>query len=254
MVSLALSRVEARYGRRTVLSAATTGDIRGGVLTALVGPNAAGKSTLFRRIAGQLGGGGRVILTGADDGQLRYMPQDTGMNAALSVYETVILALKQGRGGWRLTAAELAAADAVLARLKIAPLAQRQLAELSGGQRQLVSIAQTLVSRPRIVLMDEPTSALDLLRQYEVLDTLRGYAAETGAVVILALHDLNQVLRCCALTIALSPGRIEAVGPTLKVLRPDLIARLYGIESRVETCSRGFPMLIVDGQRQTAAA
>ncbi|SFH51583.1 iron complex transport system ATP-binding protein [Palleronia marisminoris] len=247
MVTLELDQVGARYGRRAILQDASTPPISGGALTALVGPNAAGKSTLFRRVAGQLRGAGSVRLTGAEQSDLRYMPQDTGMNAALTVYESIILALKQGGGGWRLSASELAAVDHVLVRLGVTALADRQLPELSGGQRQVVSIAQTLVGRPGVVLMDEPTSALDLYRQYEVLEALRSYAEETGAVMVLALHDLNQVMRCCTTTIALFEGRILATGPTLDVLRPDLIRRLYGIDSRVEHCSRGCPMMIVDG-------
>ena len=67
----------------------------------------------------------------------------------------------------------------VLARLGITALAERQLPALSGGQRQVVSIAQTLVTRPRVILIDEPTSALDLYRQYEVLEALQSYAAES---------------------------------------------------------------------------
>ncbi len=247
MVSLKLSSVEARYGRKQVFGEVTTPEIHGGCLTALIGPNAAGKSTLFRRIAGQLGGGGAVSFAGAGREDLRYMPQDSGTSAALSVYEAIVLALKQGQGGWRLDRAELAAIDLVLRTLKIEPLAFTQLAELSGGQRQLVSIAQTLVSRPRLVLMDEPTSALDLYRQFEVLELLRDYARDTGAVVILALHDLNQVLRYCDYALAISPGRLEAVGPTVEVVQPGLIHRLYGIRARLETCSRGYRMMIVDG-------
>ncbi|MHA6344259.1 ABC transporter ATP-binding protein [Roseivivax sp. CAU 1761] len=253
MVALALDRVGARYGRRQILTDATTPDIAGGALTALVGANAAGKSTLFRRIAGQLRGSGSVSLRGATRADLRYMPQDTGMSAALTVYESIILALKQDGRGWRLSAAELAAVDDVLHRFGVAHLAERQLPELSGGQRQAVSIAQTLVTRPRIVLMDEPTSALDLYRQYEVLEALRRYARETGAVMILALHDLNQVMRSCAMVMALAGGRILATGPTLDVLTPQLIGRLYGIDSRVERCSRGCPMMIVDGPARQAA-
>jgi iron complex transport system ATP-binding protein len=247
MVSLQLDAVEARYGRKVIYADASTPEITGGQLTALVGANAAGKSTLFRRIAGQLAGMGEVRLKGAAPHDLRYMPQDTGMTAALSVYESVILALKQGRGGWRMGASELAAVDKILSSLKITSLADHPLVELSGGQRQLVSIAQTLVTRPRVVLMDEPTSALDLYRQYEVLEYLRAYAASTGAVVILALHDLNQVMRACTMTIAVAKGRIVASGPTLETLCPDLIRQLYGIEARIETCSRGCPMMIVDG-------
>ncbi|RVV98326.1 ABC transporter ATP-binding protein [Mesobaculum littorinae] len=254
MVSLALEQVGARYGRREILSDATCAPVAGGGLTALVGANAAGKSTLFRRIAGQLRGPGIVRLEGAAPHDLRYMPQDTGMSAALTVYESVILALKQGGGGWRLSAAELAAVDDVLHRFGLADLAQRQLPELSGGQRQSVSIAQTLVSQPKVVLMDEPTSALDLFRQYEILEALRRYAEETGAVVILALHDLNQVMRACATTLALAEGRIIAAGPTLEVLTPEMISRLYGIDSRVERCSRGCPMMIVDGPSGQARA
>jgi len=254
MVSLSLDQIGARYGRRTILHDATTPDIQGGVLTALVGANAAGKSTLFRRIAGQLRGTGAVRLTGATKDDLRYMPQDTAMTAALTVYESIILALKQGAGGWRLAASELAAVDDVLHRFGIAHLAERQLPELSGGQRQSVSIAQTLVTRPKIVLMDEPTSALDLYRQYEVLEALRSYAAETGAVMILALHDLNQVMRACGTVIALGEGRILASGPALEVLTPALISQLYGIDSRVERCSRGCPMMIVDGPSAARAS
>ena len=246
MVTLRLDHVDARYGRKVVYVDASTPEIAGGCLTALVGANAAGKSTLFRRIAGQLAGNGEVHLTGAKKSDIRYMPQDTGMNAALTVYESIILALKQGSHSWRMATSELAAVDAILANLKIEPLSDHPLAELSGGQRQLVSIAQTLVTRPRVVLMDEPTAALDLYRQYEVLEYLRTYAAETGAVVILVLHDLNQVMRACSMTIAVADGRVVAAGPTLETLRPDLIRRLYGIEARVETCSRGCMMMIVD--------
>ena len=251
MVTLQLENLGARYGWHEVLSKATTPPIRGGSLTALVGANAAGKSTLFRRIAGQMRGAGTVRLSGAAADDLRYMPQDTGMNAALTVYESIILALKQGGGGWRLSASELTAVNDVLARLGITALAERQLPELSGGQRQVVSIAQTLVTQPRVILMDEPTSALDLYRQYEVLEALQSYAAESGAVMILALHDLNQVMRCSATTIALGEGSILATGPTLEVLTPAMIRRLYGINSRVERCSRGCAMMIIDGPAES---
>ena len=247
MVTLSLENVEARYGSKVIYPRANMPMIQGGVLTALVGPNAAGKSTLFKRIAGQLRGKGTVRITGAKQQDLRYMPQDTGMNAALTVYESIILALKQGSGGWGLSPAELRAVDDVLTRLRITDLASKSLTELSGGQRQLVSIAQTLVTQPKVLLMDEPTSALDLYRQHEVLGTLRDYAAESGAVAILALHDLNQVMRCCTQTVAVAGGDIIATGQTLEVLTPELIGRLYGVTARVESCSRGCPMMIVDG-------
>ena len=246
MVALALQGLGASYGRRTILSDVETGALPGGSLTAVIGPNAAGKSTLFKRIAGLVTGPGVVHLKGADGvDDIRYMPQDTGGNAVLTVYESVLLAAKQG-SGWRVADRELVEIDAILAALQITDLSFRNLGELSGGQRQLVSIAQALVRKPKVLLMDEPTSALDLYRQIEVLDFMRRRATETGMAVLIALHDLNHALRYCEHTIVISEGRMHAGGPTAEVITPAMLREVYRVEARVETCSQGKPHLIVD--------
>ncbi|ORE91889.1 ABC transporter ATP-binding protein [Aurantimonas sp. 22II-16-19i] len=246
MVAIALEGLGARYGRSTILSDVQTGTLPGGSLTAVIGPNAAGKSTLFKRIAGLVAGPGTVHLTGAKgEDAVRYMPQDTGGNAVLTVYESVLLAAKQG-SGWRVADEELAEIDAILAALQIGELSFRGLGELSGGQRQLVSIAQALVRRPHVLLMDEPTSALDLYRQIEVLDFMQRRAGETGMAVLIALHDLNHALRYCAHTIVIADGRMRAGGATAEVITPTMLREIYRVEARVETCSRGRPYLVVD--------
>ena len=99
MVTLSLDDVSARFGSREVLSGITVPPIDGGALTAVVGPNAAGKSTLFRRIAGTLRGRGAVRVTGAHRGGVCYMPQDTSANAVLTVFESILLAARGGQGG-----------------------------------------------------------------------------------------------------------------------------------------------------------
>lgn len=250
MVALTLDRVGARYGRKTIVADVSTGLLRGGQLTAVIGPNAAGKSTLFKRIADLVPGDGTVRLSDAEGGRnaIGYMPQDVGGNAVLSVYESVLLAAKQG-GGWTVADAELAEIDATLAALRIGDLAFHNLGELSGGQRQLVALAQALIRKPEVLLMDEPTSALDLSRQIEVLDFVRDLATRRGMAVIIALHDLNHALTYCATTIVIAGGRMVASGPTREVLTPRLLADIYGVEARIETCSRGRPFLIVDRAR-----
>jgi iron complex transport system ATP-binding protein len=246
-VSLSLENLGANYGAKTILSGITTGQMDGGKLTAVIGPNAAGKSTLFKRIAGLLKGPGTVHLSGTQKGRdsICYMPQDTASNAVLSVYESVLLAAKQ-KTGWAVGDQLLEDIDHVLSALHIADLAFRGLGELSGGQRQLVSIAQALIRKPDILLMDEPTSALDLYRQVEVLGFVKSLCAQNGMNVMIALHDLNHALRYCDYTIVIAGGTMIASGRTQDVITSKMLKEVYRVNARIETCSQNRPLIIVD--------
>lgn len=248
MVSLVLDDVGARYGNSVVLSGVAIDLLEPGTTTAVIGPNAAGKSTLFKRIAGLIGGTGVVTLSGAERGDrsICYMPQDTSSNAVLTVYESLLLAAKQG-GSWRVRDDELFDIDRVLEALRIQDLAFRGLDQLSGGQRQLVTLGQALVRRPEVLLMDEPTSALDLHRHIDVLEFVADLAARTGMIVLIALHDLNHALRYCDNTIVIADGEMKASGQTKEVITSGMLREIYHIDARIETCSRGRSMVIVDG-------
>ncbi|MFT4001155.1 MAG: ABC transporter ATP-binding protein [Rhizobium sp.] len=249
MVTLSLHKVGASYGRRQVLADISIENIEPGTLTAVIGPNAAGKSTLFKRIAGLLGGSGAVSLSDARSDAIRYMPQDTGTDAALSVHEAVLISAKQG-SALRVSDQELAAIDAMLTMLRIDDLASRRLAELSGGQRQLVALAQALVRRPSVLLMDEPTSALDLHRQVEVLELVANLARRNGMIVLLAIHDLNYAFRYCQNTIVISNASMVASGPTASVITVDMLRDVYQVDARIERCSKGHSVVLVDGAVQ----
>jgi len=248
MVTMAFHDIGASYGRRKVLTNISTDTLSSGSITAVIGPNAAGKSTLFKRIANLISGSGRVELNGSRRGNraICYMPQDSHANAVLTVYESILLSAKQG-AGWRVNDHELDEIDDILHSLKIENLAFRNLGELSGGQRQLVSLAQALARKPEVLLMDEPTSALDLHRQAEVLLFIRNLASRTGMIILIALHDLNHVLRYCENTLVLADGTMAASGDTRSVITTSLLREIYRVEARIETCSHGYPMIIVDG-------
>jgi iron complex transport system ATP-binding protein len=250
VATLQLHEVGVRYGRREVLSGITTPALKGGEVTAVIGPNAAGKSSLFRRIAGLLGGPGDIAIGGLAGGSgsrgLCYMPQDTSVNTVLTVYESVLLARKQGADP-RVGDADLEAVDGVLGRLRLEPIAFKSLSELSGGQRQLVSLAQTLAREPQILLLDEPTSALDLHRQVEVLALIRALARQRQICVVIAIHDLNQVLRVADRVMVIDAGTMVRCGPAEAVITPELLRDIYRVEGRIERCSRLCSQVIIDG-------
>ncbi|MDY4301031.1 ABC transporter ATP-binding protein [Pseudomonas salmasensis] len=249
MVSLQLKDLGARYGQRTIIRGVSTAAFVGGQVVAVVGPNAAGKSTLFKRMAGLLDGPGEVLLHGSQKGAqaISYMPQGLNASARLTVYESVLLARKQLTPGWVVQDDELKLVDEMLSALGITGLAFRNLGELSGGQQQLVSIAQTLVREPDVLLMDEPTSALDMHRQVQVLDFMRTLARKREVIVFIALHDLNQALRFADQVLVIADGTAQGSGPSHAVINEAMLREVYQVQARIERCSRGQAHILIDG-------
>jgi len=245
-LSARLVDVAAAYGRRPVLKGVTTPAFLGGEVVALLGPNGSGKSTLLKRMAGVLPGTGRLELQGASPDDIGYLPQDSAAAPGLTVYESVLVSARRD-ALWTVPEAVLERVDAMLAQLGLTDLAFRGLDAVSGGQRQLASIAQSLVRQPRVLLMDEPTSALDLHRQLEVLDILRTFARTQGAVVIISLHDINLALRFTDKALVMASGRVQVCGASADVICPDMLRSVFRVEARVEACSRGQPHVLFDG-------
>ncbi len=147
----------------------------------------------------------------------------------------------------RVQTDELARMDDILAALRISDLAARNLGELSGGQRQLVAMAQTLVREPEILLMDEPTSALDLHRQMEVLSFMRDIAKRQKIIILIAIHDLNHALQYCDHAMAIRDGRMVAFGECANVIDRDLLRDVYQVDGHVERNSLGHPHVVLRG-------
>lgn len=248
MVSIQLQDLGATYGQRSIIRGVTTARFVGGQVVAVVGPNAAGKSTLFKRMAGLIDGPGQVILQDSAKGLqgISYMPQGLNASARLTVYESVLLARKQLAPGWTVHDDELKLVDEILTALGITELSFRNLGELSGGQQQLVSIAQTLVREPDVLLMDEPTSALDMHRQVQVLNFMQALARKREVIVFIALHDLNQALRFADQVLVIADGTAQGSGPSHEVINEAMLRAVYKVEARIERCSRGQPHILID--------
>ena len=249
-MDLTLNQVRVGYGRHDVISGLSS-SLTGGRITGLIGPNGSGKSTLIRAIAGVHPHRGLIALDELKGRSLRrrtgYMPQEIPGNIGLSALESVVVASRRG-STWHIPRSEVESAFAVLSSLGISALADKMLGECSGGQRQLISLAQTLARQPQLVLLDEPTSALDLRHQTRVLHRLRDYVladrdrpTSTGEheddrdrrLAIVALHDLNLAARYCDDLLLLQDGELVAHGPVRKVLVPRILDPVYGVSSRI---------------------
>ena len=251
---LELRRLSAGYPRRSVLEGLDLEPVAPGTLVALVGPNAVGKSTLLKAIAGLSPVRGQVLLDGTDLATLSprerlrrvgYLPQALPQATSLVAYEAMLSALRASRADLSRERAEAAIAR-VFAMLGLDALALRPLNELSGGQRQMIGLAQVLVRAPRLLLLDEPTSALDLRWQLQVLQTVRDQVGEAGTLAMIAVHDLNLALRFCDRIVVLGQGRVLAAGLPAEVLTPGLLRAAYGVRARIEHCSLGHPLVLAD--------
>ncbi|WP_298818319.1 ABC transporter ATP-binding protein [uncultured Roseibium sp.] len=247
MSGLSAEGLSFSYGPRQIFNQVDVGPVKSGQLTALIGPNASGKSTLFRLIAGLLSvEAGRVRLDETDLASLStrarlkricFMPQFFTANAALTVFDVVMMAHKQLQG-WRVSEADMISVGTALEAAGIGHLAEAYVSELSGGQSQMVSVAQALIRNSDVYLFDEPTSALDLRHQLEVLQQIRSAVIARNAIGIVALHDLNLAARFADNLILLGNGRILAQGSPAEVLRKQSIADTYGVAIETSTGPR----------------
>lgn len=212
-----------------------------GAVTALIGPNGSGKSTLMRALAGLLPHAGRISFDGGPrpaDRVIGYMPQDIAVRPVLTVLEVVLLG-RIGRIGYRVGEADMAAVASALEAVGMADHAGRLFGTLSGGQRQLVQLAQVLAREPAVILLDEPTSALDLRHALELLDLVRDETRRRGLTTIVTIHDLNAALRYADHAVVLRQGRIFATGAPASVIDAAMIAAVYGVEARLTAAADG---------------
>jgi iron complex transport system ATP-binding protein len=262
MTGFTIERLNVAYGKRQVLHDLNMEPVARGSLVALLGANAVGKSTLLKSMAGLKHASGKVWLNGLEllsmptaerVQNVGYLPQSLPQSTSLLVWEALC-------SGYRALRPDLATKiverdiQAVLERLGIIELALRPLSTLSGGQRQMVGLAQVLVRRPQLLLLDEPTSALDMRWQLRVLQLLHDICRDTGAIAVIAIHDINLALRFCDWIAVLGCGRLLAAGPARETISAGLLRDAFDIEARVENCSLGWPMVITDGAQKRADA
>ncbi len=256
---LKVTHLSVGYGKRLVISGLSLPVIAPGSMVAVLGPNAVGKSTMLQALAGLHKATGNILLDGVDlqtqspAQRVRlvgYLPQTLPQPTSLVAYEAMLSAVRAVRPDLPARRAEALVSE-TFDELDLSSLALRRLAEMSGGQRQMVGLAQVIVRKPRLLLLDEPTSALDLRWQLGVIKTVRTITARDKAICLMAVHDINLAMRFCDVVIVLGKAGLLAAGPPSEVMTADILREAYGVEGRVERCSRELPVVLIDRAVET---
>ena len=195
---------------------------------AIVGHNGAGKTTLFRVLTGQLPYEGSVQLHGQEARHLRraaragllgYLPQRGSLGFAIAVRELVVMGRYRHHGLLSAYSAhDYALADAALARVGMAHLAARDFTQLSGGEQQLVWLAQLSLQEAQVYLLDEPTQQLDPYYRRQVFSLVHGWAVREHKTVLCSTHDLDNLTELTGCLLNLSEP-----APQLRPLSPETV-------------------------------
>lgn len=205
--------------------------IRQGDFMAMIGPNGGGKTTVVKLILGLLKPDtGDIRVTGQSaqkaSASIGYVPQDVHINRSfpITALDVVLMGKLEAKKRWaRKTESNRREALAALERLEMAPLAEKKIGELSGGQCQRVFIARALVTRPQLLLLDEPTASIDTKGQAEFFEMLKDLNREVTIVVV--SHDLLAVSRyvksvACVNRVLHYHNQAEITGEMLETMYP----------------------------------
>lgn len=239
---------------------ATSFQARPGEVVAILGPNASGKSTLLKLIAGALEPlSGRVLLNGFATHSLP--PRTRGQRIAMVQQESPLLFpsrawefVLQGRHAYSRALRFETAEDVLIARNALAQvggehLSNRWMDQISGGEKQRVILARALAQQPLLLLLDEPTLHLDIGAQVDLLETLRKLTAANRYTAVVVTHDLNLAGQYADQVVLFQKGKCLRVGPPAAVLQRELLEQVFQTSLTVELSSSGRPRVIVQSAK-----
>ncbi len=241
MTAIALDHLTLSLGGRDVLSDVSL-TIAEGMFVGVLGANGAGKTTLIKALLGLLPPRqGTIRVLGQPASQrpdgIGYMPQSRASlgQSPLRGWDLVAGSLHGHRWGVpTLTAGDRHAVDHALDLVHARDLAQQPLHTLSGGQRQRLLLAQTLLGKPRLLLLDEPLLSLDPHQQETVVGLVRRVQQELALTVLFCAHEINPLLPALDQVLYLGNGQ-AALGSVAEVITGPVLSRLYGTNIEVFT-------------------
>jgi len=236
LLDLSVEDITVSYPNGHVALRDTSFRLEGGTICALVGVNGSGKSTLFRAIMGfvrpargRVRVAGRSVRAALKANLIAYVPQaeEVDWSFPVSVWDVVLM----GRYGYmnflRIPRArDREIAEESLRRVGMLEFRERQIGELSGGQKKRVFLARALAQRSRVILLDEPFTGVDVQTETAIIGLLRELCA-AGHLILVSTHNLGAVPEFCD-SVVLVNRTVLAAGPTAEVFTQDNLVRAFG--------------------------
>ena len=230
-------------------------DIPAGKVTAILGPNGTGKTTLLHILLGLLKPfQGNVKVAGKSHREysrqnlsqmIGLVPQFESIPFNFSVFEYVLLGRSPYLKPFQLPGEEdVRIAEDALESAGIQHLAEKPVTEISGGERQLVHISRVFAQQTRILLLDEPTAHLDLENQNRILKLLKQMSSR-GKTAVLTTHDPNAAIFAADYFVLMNRGNIAAQGDLSQVITAENLSMIYRTPIRVEQ-TNGYTMVVLD--------
>jgi iron complex transport system ATP-binding protein len=235
-MELTAKELHVRMGKKEIIKDASV-FVKNKQFVGLIGPNGCGKSTLLKSIYKSLTPqSGSVFLDDLNvlkssekkvSQHLGVVGQFNEMSFDLTVEQMVLLGRTPHK---KLLESDQAddyeIVEEALRRTRLQDYRTRSYLSLSGGEKQRVILARTIVQQPQLMILDEPTNHLDIRYQFEILSCVK----QLGISVLAALHDLELAVMYCDYLYAVKDGKIYAHGKPEEVLTPETIEALYQIK------------------------
>ena len=238
---LSVENVTFRYDRQgpDVLRGVNL-ELKSGEIGILLGRNGSGKTTLFQNILGILNPrSGTIRLDGEDSRRLSraqrarriaYVPQDIRFGA-LSVFDSVLMG-RVSYFGMKAGQADYLAVERILRDMGLEGFAQRNVEELSGGERQKIAVARAMAQEPKLMVFDEPTGNLDIANEQQIITEAKRLAREKNIAILSSLHDLNRAMEFGDRFFFLKDGVVKYTGGK-ECFREDVLRDIFDINVKI---------------------
>lgn len=252
---IVIENVKCCLGGREIISGVNLSIERGKFYT-VIGPNGSGKTTLLRTIAASLEPqSGKVLIedVAIQDfkvkelaRKLAYVSQNTNIDFDFNVMDYVLMGRHPYLGLFRSEGKnDLSYARRAMEITNTWHLREKNINEISGGERQRVIVARALTQDAPIILLDEPISQLDIHHQIELMDTLQSMVEICGATIVTVLHDLNMASQYSDYIVLLNNGTVVRYGKPEDVLCKEVISGVYNLRVQVvQNPETGRPLII----------